>query len=128
MRIGPVAIGTAVARRSRPCVFAALSECYGNLVDLVSSAAELYFLPGTASSSAPAATTSSIGARTVALDLELRPRRVTVYAKLQLGDKRAGWRSPMSPSRTPQTIRPSTFWPQAQGRQVRAHGRPSIQP
>ena len=66
-------------------------ECYGNLADLVSSAAELYFLPGTV----------NFGARgdyrldwdtepEVTLDMELRPQGVTVYAKLMLQKDKAG--------------------------------------
>lgn len=66
-------------------------ECYGNLSDLVSSAAELYFLPGTVVFGAGGDYKLDWGGEPeVTLDLELRPRGVTVYAKLQLGDKRAG--------------------------------------
>jgi hypothetical protein len=66
-------------------------ECYGDLADLVASAAELYFLPGTISlgiggdywldwSSHPR----------VVLDLELRPEGVTIYARLTLEDSVGG--------------------------------------
>ena len=62
-------------------------ECYGDLADLVASAAELYFQPGIV--------TLGIGGDywldwasqpTVVLDLELRPEGVTVYTRLTLED------------------------------------------
>ena len=56
-------------------------ECYGNLADLVSSAAELYFLPGTVNFGAGG---------DYRLDMELRPQGVTVYAKLMLQKDKAG--------------------------------------
>ncbi len=66
-------------------------ERHGNLADLVSSAAELYFLPGTVNfglggdykldwDSMP----------TITLDLEIKPRGVTVYAQLALQAEQAG--------------------------------------
>ncbi|MDO9416076.1 hypothetical protein [Pararhizobium sp.] len=60
-------------------------ECHGNLSDLVASAAELYFLPGTVN--------FGIGGDyrldwdtqpEVVLDLELKPDGVTIYAQLAL--------------------------------------------
>lgn len=66
-------------------------ECYGNLSDLVSSAAELYFLPGTVVFGAGGDYKLDWGGEPeVTLDLELRPRGCTVYARLQLGNERAG--------------------------------------
>lgn len=66
-------------------------ESHGSLSDLVSSAAELYFLPGTVN--------FGIGGNysldwdtqpEVVLDLELKPDGVTVYAQLALGKDQAG--------------------------------------
>lgn len=66
-------------------------ERWGNLSDLVSSAAELYFLPGTVRfgvggdynldwNSCPE----------ILLDLEIKPDGVSIYAKLSLTDELAG--------------------------------------
>ncbi|MQW90002.1 hypothetical protein [Sinorhizobium saheli] len=66
-------------------------ESYASLADLVESAAELYFLPGTVNfglggnynldwNSCPE----------IILDLELKPRGVTVYARLVLAAETAG--------------------------------------
>jgi len=66
-------------------------ESYASLADLVESAAELYFLPGTVNfglggnynldwNSCPE----------IILDLELKPRGVTVYARLVLAADTAG--------------------------------------
>lgn len=66
-------------------------ERWGNLSDLVSSAAELYFLPGTVRfgvggdynldwNSVPE----------ILLDLEIKPDGVSIYAKLSLTDELAG--------------------------------------
>lgn len=66
-------------------------ESHGSLADLVSSAAELYFLPGTVN--------FGIGGNysldwdtqpEISLDLELKPDGVTVYARLALGKDTAG--------------------------------------
>ncbi len=66
-------------------------ERHGSLADLVSSAAELYFHPGTIK--------FGIGGDyrldwdqepEVSLDLEIRPRGVAIYAKLTLGKNLAG--------------------------------------
>ena len=66
-------------------------ERWGNLSDLVSSAAELYFLPGTIR--------FGVGGDyhldwnrlpEIVLDLEVKPRGVTIYAKLSLADVLAG--------------------------------------
>ena len=66
-------------------------ECYGNLADLVASAAELYFQPGTIVFGAGGDYQLDWGSEPeVILDLELRPQGVTVYAKLFLGKDRAG--------------------------------------
>ena len=65
-------------------------ERWGNLSDLVSSAAELYFLPGTVR--------FGVGGDynldwdklpEIMLDLEVKPRGVTIYAKLSLADVQA---------------------------------------
>ena len=56
-------------------------ERYGNLDDLVASAAELYFLPGVVN--------FGLGGD-YKLDLEIKPRGVTIYAKLSLADHHAG--------------------------------------
>ena len=66
-------------------------ECYGNLADLVSSAAELYFLPGTINFGAGGDYRLDWGLEPeVTLDMELRPPGVTVYARLLLQKDRAG--------------------------------------
>ncbi|MCB5202635.1 hypothetical protein LH464_09145 [Neorhizobium sp. T786] len=66
-------------------------ECYGNLADLVSSAAELYFHPGTVNFGAGGEYTLEwSGAPKVILDLEIKPRGVSVYARLTLADTQAG--------------------------------------
>jgi hypothetical protein len=66
-------------------------ECYGNLADLVSSAAELYFLPGTVNFGAGGDYSLDWGTEPeVTLDMELRPQGVTVYAKLLLQKDTAG--------------------------------------
>nr|WP_209856846.1 hypothetical protein [Rhizobium herbae] len=66
-------------------------ESHGSLADLVSSAAELYFLPGTVN--------FGIGGNysldwdtepEITLDLELKPDGVTIYAQLALGKDSAG--------------------------------------
>ena len=66
-------------------------ECYGNLADLVSSAAELYFLPGTVNFGAGG--DYRLGWDTepeVTLYMELRPQGVTIYARLMLQKDKAG--------------------------------------
>ena len=66
-------------------------ECYGNLADLVSSAAELYFLPGTINFGAGGDYSLDWGTEPeVTLDMEIRPQGVTVYAKLLLQKDTAG--------------------------------------
>ncbi|PDT38934.1 hypothetical protein CO656_23195 [Sinorhizobium sp. FG01] len=66
-------------------------ESYASLADLVESAAELYFLPGTVN--------FGLGGNynldwntcpEIILDLELKPRGVTVYARLVLAGEAAG--------------------------------------
>lgn len=66
-------------------------ERHGNLADLVASAAELYFLPGTVN--------FGLGGDykldwdtcpSITLDLEIKPRGVTVYAQLALHADTAG--------------------------------------
>lgn len=65
-------------------------ECYGNLADLVSSAAELYFHPGTVNFGAGGDYTLEwSGAPKVVLDLEIKPQGVSVYARLTLADTEA---------------------------------------
>ncbi|MCF3639589.1 hypothetical protein LXM94_06360 [Rhizobium sp. TRM95111] len=66
-------------------------ECYGNLADLISSAAELYFLPGTVVFGAGGDYKLDWDTEPeVVLDLELRPEGVTVYTKLFLAKEHAG--------------------------------------
>jgi len=66
-------------------------ECYGNLADLVSSAAELYFLPGTINFGAGGDYSLDWGTEPeVTLDMEIRPQDVTVYARLLLQKDKAG--------------------------------------
>ncbi|HZG30648.1 hypothetical protein SAMN05421890_1963 [Ensifer adhaerens] len=66
-------------------------EHYGSLADLVASAAELYFHPGTVS--------LGVGGNyrlewdsepEIELDLEIKPQGVTIYAKLALSKNHAG--------------------------------------
>jgi hypothetical protein len=66
-------------------------ECYGNLADLVSSAAELYFLPGTVNFGAGGDYRLDWDTEPeVTLDMELRPQGVTIYARLMLQKDKAG--------------------------------------
>ncbi|MDO1580998.1 hypothetical protein [Rhizobium oryzicola] len=66
-------------------------ECYGSIADLVSSAAELYFHPGTVNfGSGGEYKLEWSGQPEVVLDLEIKPRGVSVYARLMLTDERAG--------------------------------------
>ena len=66
-------------------------ECYGNLADLVSSAAELYFLPGTINFGAGGDYRLDWDTEPeVTLDMEIRPPGVTVYARLMLQKDKAG--------------------------------------
>ena len=65
-------------------------ECYSSLADLVSSAAELYFHPGTVSFGAGGDYKLEWGGLPeVVLDLEIKPRGVSVYARLTLAEKKA---------------------------------------
>ncbi len=66
-------------------------ECYGSIADLVSSAAELYFHPGTVSfGSGGDYRLEWDGVPEIVLDLEIKPRGVSIYARLTLADKTAG--------------------------------------
>ncbi|OHV83531.1 hypothetical protein [Rhizobium sp. LCM 4573] len=66
-------------------------ECYGNLSDLVASAAELYFHPGTVNFGAGGEYRLEwSGPAEVILDLEIKPPGITVYARLTLTDAQAG--------------------------------------
>lgn len=66
-------------------------ERHGNLADLVSSAAELYFIPGTVNfGHGGDYRLDWDGQPSVTLDLEIKPRGVTVYAQLALHADRAG--------------------------------------
>jgi hypothetical protein len=66
-------------------------ECHSSLADLVSSAAELYFHPGTVSFGAGGDYKLEWnGLPEVVLDLEIKPRGVSVYARLTLADEKAG--------------------------------------
>lgn len=66
-------------------------ERYGNLADLVASAAELYFLPGTVNFGLGGDYKLDWGGPAeVTLDLEIKPNGVTIYAKLVLTEHFAG--------------------------------------
>ncbi len=66
-------------------------ELHANLRDLVASAAELYFHPGTVNFGIGGDYRLEWdGEPEVSLDLEIKPRGVTVYAKLLLGKDNAG--------------------------------------
>jgi hypothetical protein len=66
-------------------------ERYGDLSDVVASAAELFFLPGTVRLGIGGDYTLDwSGEARVVLDLEIRPRGVTIYTRLTLEDDRAG--------------------------------------
>ena len=66
-------------------------ESYGNLADLVASAAELYFLPGTVNFGIGGDYELDWGIEPkVTLDLELKPQGVTIYTQLTLGKDAAG--------------------------------------
>lgn len=66
-------------------------EQFGNLSDLVASAAELYFLPGTVRFGAGGDYRLEWGSEPeIVLDLEIKPPGVTVYAQLALRDQSAG--------------------------------------
>ncbi len=66
-------------------------ERYGNLADLVASAAELYFHPGTVNFGLGGDYKLEWGGPAeVTIDLEIKPRGVTVYAKLALAEHHAG--------------------------------------
>ncbi|MBB4953978.1 hypothetical protein H4S14_002038 [Agrobacterium vitis] len=63
----------------------------GNIADLVSSAAELYFHPGTVSFGAGGDYKCDWGELPeVSLDLEIKPRDITIYVKLVLSHDKAG--------------------------------------
>ena len=66
-------------------------ESYASLADLVESAAELYFLPGTVNFGLGGNYTLDWNSLPeIVLDLELKPRGVTVYARLVLAGETAG--------------------------------------
>jgi hypothetical protein len=66
-------------------------ESHGNLADLVSSAAELYFHPGTVNFGAGGDYKLEWGGPAeVTLDLEIKPKGLTVYARLALTKDHAG--------------------------------------
>ena len=66
-------------------------ERHGNLSELVASAAELYFLPGTVNFGSGGDYRLDWGTLPeVILDLEIRPAGVTIYAQLALGSDQAG--------------------------------------
>jgi hypothetical protein len=66
-------------------------ESYGNLADLVASAAELYFHPGTVNFGLGGDYALEWGGPAqVSIDLEIKPAGVTVYAKLELAENHAG--------------------------------------
>jgi hypothetical protein len=66
-------------------------ERWGNLSDLVSSAAELYFLPGTVRFGVGGDYSLDWDSLPeILLDLEIKPDGVSIYAKLSLTDELAG--------------------------------------
>ncbi|MCX8996091.1 hypothetical protein NOF55_03140 [Rhizobiaceae bacterium BDR2-2] len=66
-------------------------ECHGSLVDLVASAAELYFLPGTVNFGLGGDFRLDWDSQpSITLDLEIRPQGVTIYAQLTLQAEEAG--------------------------------------
>lgn len=66
-------------------------ESHASLADLVESAAELYFLPGTVNFGLGGNYTLDWNSLPeIVLDLELKPRGVTVYARLVLAGETAG--------------------------------------
>lgn len=66
-------------------------ECHAGLADLVSSAAELFFHPGTVNFAAGGDYVLDWnGQPEVTLDLEIKPKGLTVYARLVLKDQQAG--------------------------------------
>jgi hypothetical protein len=65
-------------------------EYYSSIADLVASAAELYFLPGTVNFGLGGDYRLDWGGPPeVTLDLEIKPQGVTVYAKLVLAERHA---------------------------------------
>lgn len=70
---------------------AAVCSCPELRADLVSSAAELYFLPGTVNFGAGGNYRLDWDTEPeVTLDMELRPQGVTIYARLMLQKDKAG--------------------------------------
>ncbi len=66
-------------------------EHFASISDLVDSAAELYFMPGTVRlGNGGDAIVGWAEAPRILLDLELRPRGATVYFTLSLADRMAG--------------------------------------
>jgi hypothetical protein len=66
-------------------------ERWGNISDLVASAAELYFLPGTVNFGTGGEYRLDWDRKPeILLDLEIKPEGVTIYAKLSLADVQAG--------------------------------------
>ncbi|MCO5732990.1 hypothetical protein [Rhizobium sp. SSA_523] len=66
-------------------------ECHSSIADLVSSAAELYFHPGTISfGSGGDYRLDWNTVPEVILDLEIKPRDIKIYARLTLTDTTAG--------------------------------------
>ena len=66
-------------------------ERRGNISDLVSSAAELYFLPGTVNFATSGDYRLDWNSKPeIVLDLEIKPQGVTIYAQLSLADLQAG--------------------------------------
>ena len=60
-------------------------ECYGSIADLVSSAAELFYHPGTINFGAGGEYVLDWeGSPTITLDMEIKPQGATVYAQLTL--------------------------------------------
>lgn len=66
-------------------------ELHGNLADLVASAAELYFLPGTVNFGTGGDYRLDWATHPeIRLDLEIKPAGVTIYAQLALTHAQAG--------------------------------------
>ena len=106
-------------------------ERWGNISDLVSSAAELYFMPGTVNFGTSGEYRLDWDSKPeILLDLEIKPRGVTIYAKLSLADAQRASRSITSPStsRRPATAGTRTSSPGHCPRRVSSRGRTKAGP
>ena len=93
------------ADRCRRLISLLRFEIDGSIADLVSSAAELYFLPGTVNFGIGGNYTLEWGGKPeIVLDLEIKPRGVTVYAQLALASTMPASTSIISPFRSRPSI------------------------